>query len=77
MAGNESIPIQVIREEERLDVTQDEASLDQTSRPFESARTRACVLLGSAILQLPIWGMQNHKLTWSIVDSHLPIQASP
>ena len=78
MARNESIPIQMISEEERLDITQDEASLDQTSsRPFESARTRACVLLGSAILQLPIWGMQNHQLTWSIVDPHLPIQVSP
>ena len=48
--------------EERLDITQNEVNLDQTSqRQFEPARTRACVLLGSAILQLPIWGMQNHK----------------
>ena len=78
MARNENIRMQNIREEERLDITQDEVNLDQTSsRPLESARTRACVLLGSAILQLPIWGMKHDKPSWSIVDPHLPIQVSP
>ena len=62
MPRNENNPMRNVTEEERVDITQDEVILDQTSpRQSESARTRACVLLGSAILQLPIWGMQNHK----------------
>ena len=69
--------MQNVSEEEGLDTTQDEVNLEQTSsRPLESARTRACVLLGSAILQLPIWGMSNHGPTWSILDPRLPIQVS-
>ena len=73
----ESIPLENLSEEERPDITHDEINHDQTSsRPLESARTRACVLLGSAILQLPIWGMRTRKPIWSIVDPHLLIQVS-
>ena len=78
MPRNEDISMQNVGEEEHLEINQDELNLDQASRPFESTRTRACVLLGSAILQLPIWGMKIHKPTWSIaiMDPNLPIQVS-
>ena len=32
------------------------------SRQWESHRKRACVLIGSAILQLPIWGKFNPEV---------------
>ena len=78
MSGNGNIDTQTVGEEQSLDVAENEVNLDQIpSRPVESARSRACVLLGSAILQLPIWGMRKHRPTWSLLDPHLPIQVSP
>lgn len=41
----------------------DVPNLDQLdSRQGESHRKRACVLIGSAILQLPIWGKLNPEI---------------
>lgn len=46
-----------IGEQEPHDAEQNASNLDQAeSRRWESSRTRAWVLVGSAILQLPIWG---------------------
>lgn len=43
--------------QEPQDTEQHAFNLDQAdSRQWESNRKRACVLVGSAILQLPIWG---------------------
>lgn len=43
------------------DTEHNASNLDQTEpRQWESGRKRVCVLVGSAILQLPIWGRQNH-----------------
>lgn len=44
------------------------------SRQWESTRKRACVLLGSAILQLPIWGK---KPLFSWLQFYSNMQASP
>lgn len=42
------------------DIEQNDSSLDQAdTRHRESKRKRTCVIVGSAILQLPIWGRQN------------------
>lgn len=47
------------REQEPLDIDRDEANPDQSdSDQWESNKKKLCVLLGSAILQLPIWGMR-------------------
>jgi hypothetical protein len=43
--------------QESRDIEQDALSLDQEGpRQQESSRNRAFVLVGSSILQLPIWG---------------------
>lgn len=53
----ESLPSD-IGGQERHDTEQDASNLDQADpRQWESNMKRACVLVGSAILQLPIWGM--------------------
>lgn len=44
-----------------LDTAQDDVSVS-SARHVESGRKRTCVLLGSAILQLPIWG-RSHALS--------------
>ena len=55
----ESLPSDV-GEQELHNTEQDASNLDQAdSRRWESNRKRACVLVGSAILQLPIWGRLN------------------
>ena len=65
MAQNESISLRESQppnaaESELQDVEQDAPASDQANvRQRESKRTRLCVLLGSAILQLPIWGTLN------------------
>ena len=52
----ESVPSDV-SEQEPYDTENDAANLDQAdSRLWESKRKRFCVLVGSAMLQLPIWG---------------------
>jgi hypothetical protein len=52
------------REQDISDTDQDAFHLEQAgSGQLESKKTRARVLLGSAILQLPIWGMQPNLLT--------------
>jgi hypothetical protein len=62
MTRNESISLREslpsdIGEQEPHNTEQDASNLEQAnSRQWESNRKRACVLVGSAILQLPIWG---------------------
>lgn len=59
MTQNESISLREldIGEQEPRIAEQDTSNIDQAdSRQWESSRKRACVLMGSAILQLPIWG---------------------
>ena len=62
MAQNESISLHesappYAGEQELHDLEHDASSPDQAnSRRRESKTTRICVLVGSAILQLPIWG---------------------
>ena len=62
---NESIslreyPLSEVGDHEEPHDTEREASNFEEEevdpRQWESSRTRACVLVGSAILQLPIWG---------------------
>jgi hypothetical protein len=44
-------------ERDAFDVEQSVVDAEQTdSRQMESKRTKLCVLIGSGILQLPIWG---------------------
>lgn len=48
-------------ERDAFDVEQSVADAGQIdSRQIESKRTKLCVLIGSGILQLPIWGTFNH-----------------
>jgi hypothetical protein len=65
MAPNEDTPL---RESAPLDVADQEPNYSEQnaseleeadSRQWESNRKRACVLLGTTILQLPIWGKLN------------------
>jgi hypothetical protein len=61
MTRNEDIPLREspanVGEQESYDTEQDAFNLHQAdSGKWESNRRRTCVLLGSAILQLPIWG---------------------
>lgn len=62
MVQNEGISLREplppdVGEQEPHDTEQNAFNLDQAdSRLWESNRKRACVLVGSAILQLPIWG---------------------
>lgn len=52
----ESLPSGV-GEQQPHDIEPEASNLDEAdSRQWESHRKRACVLVGSAILQLPIWG---------------------
>lgn len=46
------------QQEQRDDVERDETGPENVAymRPFESKRTRAGVLVGCSILQVPIWG---------------------
>jgi len=47
-------------QQDSQETRQSASILDQNdSRQWESKRKRACVLTGSAILQLPIWGKIN------------------
>lgn len=47
-----------LREQEAQDTERDASNAEQAeSRQLESKRKRTWVLVGSAILQLPIWGM--------------------
>jgi hypothetical protein len=49
----------VLGEQQDGHTNQDASHLGQASlRQSESNKTRVCVLLGVAMLQLPIWGMQ-------------------
>lgn len=62
MARNEDIVLREpqpsnISEHTRSNSEQDAPNLEQNdSRQWESGRKRASVIVGSAILQLPIWG---------------------
>ncbi|KAF4634657.1 hypothetical protein G7Y89_g3437 [Cudoniella acicularis] len=63
MSRNGSVPVRELLPmefsgEQQLNGAEQAAPLDQQANPRqrESNRKRACVLLGSAILQLPIWG---------------------
>ena len=62
MTGNDGVSLREPRpsddgEQEPYDTEQDAIDLDQVdSRLMESNRKRVCVLVGSAMLQLPIWG---------------------
>jgi hypothetical protein len=61
MTQNEDIPLREspanVGEQESYDTERDAFNLHQADpRQWESNRKRTCVLLGSAILQLPIWG---------------------
>lgn len=61
MARNEDIslresPPSDVREQEAQDIEQDVSNADAESRQWEPKRKRLSVLVGSAILQLPIWG---------------------
>ena len=64
MARDEDIALHELQvtnsEPEGLDIEQQSAvTIDQAdSRQWETKRKRACVLLGSSLLQLPIWGTQ-------------------
>ena len=59
ISHRESLPSDVFVQEPH-DTEQDATHLDEAaSRQLESTRKRVCVLLGSAILQLPIWGRTN------------------
>ncbi|CZR66521.1 related to monocarboxylate transporter 2 [Phialocephala subalpina] len=56
LRDHESLPSR-ISERELNNTNEDPSSLEQAdSRQVESNRTRACVLVGNGILQLPIWG---------------------
>lgn len=59
MTGNEttSLPDARAAEEQEVHDLEQESAADQTeSRQRESNRKMACVLVGNAMLQLPIWG---------------------
>jgi hypothetical protein len=61
MTRNEDIPLRETPanrcEQEPYDTERDAFNLHHAdSRQWESNRKRTCVLLGSTILQLPIWG---------------------
>ena len=70
MAQIESISLQEslppdAGEQEPQDVEQDASSPDQANSSLqESKKTRISVLVGSGILQLPIWGTL-HRTFWS------------
>lgn len=59
MTGTESISlhsvVSITSEREARNYEEDATTLDNPGQQ-ESRQKRACVLLGSAILQLPIWG---------------------
>ncbi len=80
MTRNESISFRDslpsdIGEQEPHGTELDATDLDQAdSRPLESNRKRFCVLVGSAMLQLPIWGRLSPTY-WLHFYSHT--QASP
>ena len=68
----ESLPSDV-GEQEAHNTLQDASNLDQAdSRIWESKTKRACVLVGSAILQLPIWGRL--KFYYNLVAIHTHIR---
>lgn len=80
MTQNEEISLREVQpsnvgEQEPHDIEQEASNPDQAeSRQWESKRTKACVLLGSSILQLPIWG----KITLtSQLQFYSQTQASP
>jgi hypothetical protein len=59
---HESVPPDA-GEQVSQETEQDALSVDQgNSRQWESNWKRACVLVGSAILQLPIWGKINSSI---------------
>ena len=79
MTGNESVSFREPRPsgaaEQELRNTEDAIDLDQVdSRLAESNRKRICVLVGSAMLQLPVWGGLS-PTSWLQFYSHT--QASP
>ena len=68
----ESLPPPRFGEEEPHDTGQDASSLAANSRQLESNKRRAFVLLGSAILQLPIWGRSQYgQLAIAVLLTHL------
>ena len=66
MAQNDSVSLDQrspsITNDQEPYVAEDHATSLEHNEPRipESHRKRACVLLGSSILQLPIWGMDGH-----------------
>jgi hypothetical protein len=55
--GANSLSDSQLEAEPELHDLEEEAAADQIdSRQWESNRKMACVLMGNAILQLPIWG---------------------
>lgn len=81
MTQDEHIPIQELSPPNRSIVggqhqvnEQNVSSLDQADlRQWDSYKRRACVLAGSAILQLPIWGtLRIYRLYILIAEQVLP-----
>lgn len=75
MAGNgdfplhESVPLDV-HDQEPNDSVQNAPQIEQAdSRQWESNRKRACVLLGTTILQLPIWGKDPAQMVVACAQS--------
>lgn len=74
-----SLPSNAGGGEPHEDTEQDASNLNEIdSRQYESSRKRACVLLGSAILQLPIWGFamnygvfqEYYSENWTLQGNH-------
>ena len=64
-------------QQEPHDIEQSAVTIDQAdSRQWETKRKRACVLLGSSILQLPIWGRPSPSSHLTLYLP-LPTQALP